>query len=55
MIVELGYRWGDPSVPVTVIIEREGRRIERSYEPHGTPVVGRRWVRDRRIPDEACL
>lgn len=54
-IVQLGYRPGDPSVSVTVIIEREGTRIERSYEPRGTPAAGRRWVRDRRIPDEACL
>ena len=54
-IVDLEYRSGDPSVAVTMVVEREGRRLERSYEPHGTPVVGRRWVRDPRIPDEACL
>jgi hypothetical protein len=37
-IVELRYRSGDPSVSVTAVIEREGIRLERSYEPRGTPV-----------------
>jgi hypothetical protein len=54
-IVELVYRPGDPSVSVILAVERDGERTHADYAPRGQPVVGRRWLRDRRVPDEACL
>jgi predicted metalloprotease with PDZ domain len=54
-IVELRYRLGDPSVEVVAVIERDGDRLELGWAPRGAAVPGRRWIRDRRVPDVACV
>jgi predicted metalloprotease with PDZ domain len=61
-----GLREGDPvkgsgvmigvtSQPVTMIVDRGGKKKTISFLPQGSTVDGSIWVRDAKVPDSACV
>ena len=55
VIVALEYVPGHPDHPVSMMVERDGAHHALQYFPRGPTVVGRRWKRNARVPDEACV